>query len=111
MARFVDHPMSSPFMILAFDTKLAVRDQIISAAHVDGTIRPQTVSRSTNPRYWELIKRFEERTAIPAVLNTSFNVDSQPIVNTPQEAIDTFLACGIEVLAIGDYLAWKREES
>jgi carbamoyltransferase len=111
VAHFVDHPMPSPFMILAFDTKPEVRSQIVSAAHVDGTIRPQTVSRSTNPRYWGLIKQFEDRTGIPAVLNTSFNVDSQPIVNTPQEAIDTFLECGIEVLAIGDFVAWKREQS
>jgi carbamoyltransferase len=76
---------------------------------VDGTIRPQTVSRATNPRYWQLIKRFEELTGIPVVLNTSFNVDSQPIVNAPQEAVDTFLNCGIDVLAIGDFLVWKQE--
>jgi carbamoyltransferase len=106
---FVDRPMPSPFMILAFDTRPERRADLVSAAHVDGTIRPQTVSRETNPRYWELIKRFEERTGIPAVLNTSFNVDSQPIVNTPLEAIDTFLECGIEVLAIGDFVARKRE--
>jgi len=108
---FVDNPMPSPFMILAFNIKAEIRNQILSAAHIDGTIRPQTVSRATNSRYWELIKRFEEKTGIPAVLNTSFNVDSQPIVNTPQEAIDTFLECGIEVLAIGDYLAFKLYEA
>ena len=67
--------------------------------------------RDTNPRYWDLIERFHERTGIAAILNTSFNVDSQPIVNAPAEAIDTFLNCGIEVLAIGDFLAWKREQS
>ena len=94
-------------MILAFDTKPEMKAEIAAAIHVDGTCRPQTVSRATNPRYWQLIKRFEELTGIPSVLNTSFNVDSQPIVNTPQEAIDTFVNCGIEVLAIGDFLAWK----
>jgi carbamoyltransferase len=111
VGHFVDHPMPSPFMILAFDTKPEVRAEILSAAHVDGTIRPQTVRRDTNPRYWALIQRFQERTGIAAILNTSFNVDSQPIVNAPAEAIDTFLNCGIEVLAIGDFLAWKREQS
>ena len=110
VGHFVDHPMPSPFMILAFDTKPEVRAEILSAAHVDGTIRPQTVRRDTNPRYWDLIQRFQERTGIAAILNTSFNVDSQPIVNAPAEAIDTFLNCGIEVLAIGDFLAWKREQ-
>ncbi len=105
--RYAARPIPSPYMILAFDTPAHVRDEIVAATHVDGTCRPQTVSRTTNPRYWQLIKRFEERTGIPAVLNTSFNVDSQPIVNAPQEAVDTFLNCGIDVLAIGDFLVWK----
>jgi carbamoyltransferase len=96
-------------MILAFDTKAEQQAELASAIHVDGTCRPQTVSRATNPRYWELIKQFEARTGIPAVLNTSFNVDSQPIVNNPYEAIDTFLNCGLDVLAIGDYLVWKEK--
>jgi carbamoyltransferase len=109
VGRYVPTAMPSPYMILAFDTKPEAQAEIISAAHVDGTCRPQTVSRTTNPRYWQLIKRFEELTGIPAVLNTSFNVDSQPIVNTPTEAIDTFLNCGMDVLAIGDFLVWKGE--
>lgn len=107
IGRYVARPMASPFMILAFDTLPEKQEELVSASHVDGTIRPQTVSRATNPRYWQLIKRFEELTGVPAVLNTSFNVDSQPIVNTPQEAIDTFLNCGMDMLAIGDFLVWK----
>lgn len=109
IGQYVSRPMPSPFMILAFDTLLERQKEIVSAAHIDGTIRPQTVSRATNPRYWQLIKRFEEIRGIPVVLNTSFNVDSQPIVNSPQEAIDTFLECGIEVLAIGDYIVFKKD--
>lgn len=108
VGRYIDPPMPSPYMILAFDTILSAQPELVSAIHVDGTCRPQTVSRTTNPRYWELIKRFEEISGIPAVLNTSFNVDSQPIVNTPYQAIDTFLNCGLDVLAIGDYLVWKE---
>jgi len=107
VGRYVAKPIPSPYMILAFDTKPEVQAEIVSATHVDGTCRPQSVSRATNPRYWQLIKSFEGLTGIPAVLNTSFNVDSQPIVNTPAEAIDTFLNCGIDLLAIGDFLAWK----
>lgn len=107
VGRYIDQPIPSLFMILAFDTKPEMKAEIAAAIHVDGTCRPQTVSRATNPRYWQLIKCFEELTGIPSVLNTSFNVDSQPIVNTPEEAIDTFVNCGIEVLAIGDFLVWK----
>jgi len=108
ICRYIDLPMLSPYMILAFDTIPAAQPELVSAVHVDGTCRPQTVSRATNPRYWELIKRFEEITGIPAVLNTSFNVESQPIVNTPYQAIDTFLNCDLDALAIGDYLVWKE---
>ncbi len=95
-------------MILAFDARSETQDEIISAAHVDGTIRPQTVSKKTNPRYWELINRFNEIKGIPVVLNTSFNVAKQPIVNTPEQAIDTFLNCGMDILAIGDFIVRKK---
>ena len=110
MADYVDSPTLSPHMILAFDAKDSAQSELVSAIHVDGTCRPQTVSVHTNERYWHLIKRFEERTGIAAVLNTSFNVDGQPIVNTPYEAIDTFLRCGLDVLAIGDFLVWKGKD-
>ncbi len=105
--RYIGSEVNSPFMILAYDTLSAVQPEIISAIHVDGTCRPQTVSKRTNPRYWKLIKEFQNKTGIPAVLNTSFNVDSQPIVNSPVEAIDTFLNCGIDILAIGDFIVCK----
>ncbi len=108
VGRYIDPPMPSPYMILAFDTNPTTQAELVSAIHIDGTCRPQTVSRTTNPRYWRLIKEFEKLTDIPAVLNTSFNVDSQPIVNTPHEAIDTFLNCGMDYLAIGDYMVSKE---
>lgn len=100
--------IKSPFMILAFDTPEASRKALISAIHVDGTCRPQTVSHEHNPRFWSLLDAFHRRSGVPALLNTSFNVDSQPIVNSPSEAIDTFLNCGIEMLAIGDFAVVKR---
>ncbi|MEZ4558368.1 MAG: carbamoyltransferase C-terminal domain-containing protein [Caldilineaceae bacterium] len=109
IGRYIDDPVPSRFMILAFQTRPETMDEIVSAVHVDGTCRPQTVHQETNPRYWELIKAFMERTGIPAVLNTSFNVDSQPIVNTPAEAIDTFLNSGLDILAIGDFIATKNK--
>ena len=108
ISRYVDDPVPSPFMILAFQAREETRDEIVSAAHVDGTIRPQTVSKNTNPRYWELINRFKEIKGIPVVLNTSFNVAKQPIVNTPEQAIDTFLNSGMDILAIGDFIVRKK---
>ncbi len=99
------HP--SPFMILAFNVKKEKREEIPAVVHVDGTTRPHTVERSVNEKYWSLIKAFEEKTEVPVVLNTSFNIRGEPIVCTPKDAIDTFLKTGIDYLAIGDFLIGK----
>jgi carbamoyltransferase len=105
--RYLVDPRRSPFMILAFDTLPGTRDEIQSAIHVDNTCRPQTVNKEDNPRYWRLIDEFHKLTSIPAILNTSFNLNTQPIVNTPEQAVQTLLNSGLEGLAIGDYLVSK----
>jgi len=76
--------------------------------HVDGSGRLQTVSRKLNQRYYQLISDFAELTGVPLVLNTSFN-ENEPIVCTPQEAIDCFSRTRMDVLAIGPFLALKSE--
>ena len=100
-----EHP--SPFMILAFQARDEVRSKIPATLHVDGTGRPQSVSRSTNERYWRLINEFRSLTGVPVVLNTSFNVDSEPIVCTPMNALATFSISGMDALAIGDFIMEK----
>lgn len=105
--RYLINPHPSPFMILAFQSQAEYREEIQSAVHVDGTCRPQTVKQDCNPRYWRLISEFEKITGIPAILNTSFNLNTQPIVNTPEQAIETLLQSGLEGLAIGDFLVMK----
>lgn len=99
------HP--SPFMILAFEARDEIAHSIPSTLHVDGTGRPQTVDRHTNPRYWALIDEFRKLTGVPVVLNTSFNVDSEPIVCTPRNALGTFYMSGLDALAIGDFIVEK----
>ena len=96
------------FMLAAKQVRSAVAPVIPATVHVDGTARPQAVSRSTNPRYWSLIDRFRRLTGVPAVLNTSFNLAGSPIVNSPADAVDTFLKSDLEALVIGDYLATKN---
>jgi carbamoyltransferase len=103
------HP--SPFMILAFPARAEVKSKIPAALHVDGTGRPQTVEKETNPRYWELIDEFRKLTGVPVVLNTSFNVAGQPIVCTPKDAVATFYICGLDALAIGDFIVEKGTTS
>lgn len=99
------HP--SPFMILAFQAREDVKSKIPATLHVDDSGRPQTVDRSTNPRYWSLIDEFRKLTGVPVVLNTSFNVDSEPIVCTPKNALATFYMSGMDALAIGDFIVEK----
>ncbi len=73
---------------------------------MDGTGRLQTVHQDTNPLYWQLIREFERQTGVPVVLNTSFN-ENEPIVCTPEEAIDCFLRTKMDALAIGNHLVTK----
>ncbi|HEX4836325.1 MAG TPA: carbamoyltransferase C-terminal domain-containing protein, partial [bacterium] len=103
---YFDRAYPSPFMILAYPVRPEKRAVIPAPTHVDGTGRLQTVSQKTNPRYWRLIEEFERLTGVPVVLNTSFN-ENEPIVCTPEEAVDCFLRTEMDVLAIGDFLAEK----
>ena len=95
------HP--SPFMTLAYPVRREKRDKIPAPTHVDGTGRLQTVSAEANPRYHALISEFEKQTAVPVVLNTSFN-DNEPIVCRPEEALDCFLRTRMDALVLGNYL-------
>jgi len=105
--RFLENPSESPFMILAYKAKESTKHLIPAVVHVDGTVRPHTVKKDINPRYWKLIKEFESITGIPVILNTSFNVRGEPIVCSPGDAIRCFYGTGLDALAIGDYLLTK----
>jgi carbamoyltransferase len=95
----LDYP--DPFMIKVYPIRPEKRPLVPAVTHADGTGRLQTVSRRTNPRYWQLIRAFEERTGVPMVVNTSFN-ENEPIVNTPAEALDCFLRTRMDRLVLGD---------
>jgi carbamoyltransferase len=99
------HP--SPFMTFAYPVRTEKRAVIPAPTHVDGTARLQTVSRSANPLYWKLLRAFGDLTGVPVLLNTSFN-DNEPIVCTPEEALDCFRRTQMDVLVMGNYLLEKR---
>jgi carbamoyltransferase len=99
-----------PFMLATAQVLAAKRDRIPAVVHVDGSARVQTVSVHDNPMMWNLIEQFRRLTGLPLVLNTSFNGADEPIVCTPEDAVRTFLACGLDALLIGDYLAIRREQ-
>ena len=95
------------FMVTSFVVREEKRDKIPAVVHVDGTARPQMVTESSNPRYYELIKKFGELTGEYVVLNTSFNVKGEPIVCNPREAIRCFIDTGLDVLILGNYVLVK----
>jgi carbamoyltransferase len=102
-------PYRDPFMVTVTDVAPAARERIPAVVHVDGSARPQTVSRATNPRFWGLLREFERLTGVPVLLNTSFNVQ-EPIVLTPADAVRTYRASGLDVLVLGDHVAVRDGE-
>jgi carbamoyltransferase len=100
---YFEESYPDPFMIKVYPIRPEKRAEIPAVTHVDGTGRLQTVSRAQNPRYWSLIRAFEEKTGVPVVLNTSFN-ENEPIVNTPAEALGCFLRTKMDVLVLGDWM-------
>jgi carbamoyltransferase len=100
-------PHRDPFMITVLDVAAEQRAVIPAVVHVDGTARPQTVSRKTNPRYWQLIREFERLTGVPMLLNTSFNIQ-EPIVCHPREAIKTFRTASFDALVLENHLVLRR---
>jgi carbamoyltransferase len=95
------------FMLYVVDVKKDKQQKIPAITHVDGTGRLQMVYKDTNPRYWQLINKFYEKTGVPLVLNTSFNLKGEPIVTTPADAFSTFSRSGIDLLVLGNFLVYK----
>jgi carbamoyltransferase len=104
---YFDNFYSSPYMILTFWANKAKAHEIPAVVHVDGSARVQSVERSTNPRYYDLIEEFGRLTGVPIVMNTSFNLKGDPIVCTPKNAIQTFYTSGLDDLVIGDFVVSK----
>lgn len=100
-----DYP--DPFMLKVYPIREEKREIIPAVTHVDGTGRLQTVSKSNNPLYWKLIKKFHELTGVPILLNTSFN-ENEPVVCSPQEAMDCFLRTSMDILVMGNTMIERK---
>ena len=101
----------SPYMLLAPHVKEAYRERLPSITHVDGTARVQSVTYQQEPFIHTLLSEFEQISGLPVLLNTSFNVAGEPIVESPEDAVTTFLKTQIDVLCIGNYLVTKEISS
>jgi carbamoyltransferase len=104
-------PQPANYEALGLKEKLYVnRSDIPAITHIDYSARIQTVHEDTNPRYWQLINAFKKLSGYGMVINTSFNVRGEPIVNTPEDAYRCFMRTEMDVLVIGDYLFLKEEQ-
>jgi len=95
------------FMLYVVPVKKDQQKQLGAITHVDGTARPQLVAKRINPRYHKLIKSFGQKAGVDVVLNTSFNLKGEPIVNTAKDALNTFMHSGIDTLVIGNLVIEK----
>ncbi len=108
MSSWFDLDVDSPFMLLTGSVLKSKRSEVPSIVHVDGTCRLQSLTEEHNGLYWRLVKEFDVLTGTPLVLNTSFNLGGDPIVETPADAIDTFLKTDMDYLVIENFIAKKR---
>ncbi len=103
----MDRGTKVPFMEKVYPVREDKRALLPGVTHADGTGRVQTVNRETNPEFYRVLMEFKKITGIPVVLNTSFNLNGEPIVCTPTDAVRTFFSCGLDALIMGDYLIRK----
>jgi carbamoyltransferase len=93
---------SSPWMLYALPTRPERITQIPAVVHLDGTCRAQTVTRAQNPKWYDLILAFAERTGVPLLLNTSFNLAGEPLVHTRRDALDTLHRSALDFIYFAD---------
>jgi carbamoyltransferase len=101
-------PGDSPYMLMAKHVAPEWKDRIPAIVHVDGTARVQTVDEASNPTLYRLLKEFDALTGVPVLVNTSFNIKGEPIVETPEDAINCFLGTGIDYLILHDTVMSKK---
>ncbi|MFA6321080.1 MAG: carbamoyltransferase C-terminal domain-containing protein [Candidatus Omnitrophota bacterium] len=100
--------IDAPYMTLSFHVTKEWKSRIPEVVHVDGTMRPQTVSSSGNPRFYKLLKLFFGKTGVPVLINTSLNRRGEPMVCSPEDAVNMYLGSGLDHLAIGDFLVTRK---
>jgi carbamoyltransferase len=106
-ADFFDSPVETPFMLKVCPVREDAKAKLPAITHVDGSARLQTVDRRVNPRFHALLTEFGKLTSVPVLLNTSFNVMGEPIIESPIQAIRCFYSTGLDELILGNYVVRK----
>ena len=99
--------ISSKFMTMTYDINTKYKDKIKAAIHVDNTARPQVLNKYDNSDIYKILKHYKKLTGIGVILNTSFNLHEEPIVNTPDDAIKAFISGAVDILSIEDYIIYR----
>jgi len=105
---FFDLEVEAPFMLKVCNVRKDKQHVIPAVTHVDGSARLQTVQKELHPRYYDVIKSLGNKTGVPVVLNTSFNIQGEPVVESPKDAIRCFFSTGLDFLVIGNYVLSKK---
>lgn len=105
----LDHKYLTNFMLAVFPVKKHMRKIVPAITHVDGSARPQIITKEQNSRYYNIVKAFGRKTGVYVLMNTSFNLKGEPIVNTPENAFNTFKASGLDYLALERYIVDKND--
>lgn len=105
--KWVGEKIDNPYMLIVKEVLPGVRTQIPAVVHVDNTARLQSIKREQNPKVYDLIVEFGKITGVSVILNTSFNVKGEPIVESPEDAIQCFLKTDLDVLILEDYILEK----
>jgi carbamoyltransferase len=106
--QFFDLEVEAPFMLKVCNVLKDQQHVIPAVTHVDGSARLQTVRKELHPRYYEVIKKLGDKSGVPVVLNTSFNIQGEPVVESPKDAIRCFFSTGLDALVIGNFVLKKR---
>lgn len=105
---YFEIPVEDPFMLKVGNVRPQWREKLAAVTHVDGSARLQTVSKTGNPLYHQLLTEFGKLSGVEVLLNTSFNVMGEPVVESPEQAIRCFFSTGLDVLVIGSYIVRKQ---
>ncbi|WP_298540301.1 carbamoyltransferase C-terminal domain-containing protein [uncultured Aquimarina sp.] len=105
---FFDLTVEAPFMLKVCNVLKEKQAVIPAVTHVDGSARLQTVTKKSNALYYDLIKKLGDKTGVPVVLNTSFNIQGEPVVESPIDAIRCFFSNGLDALVVGNYVLLKN---
>jgi carbamoyltransferase len=104
---YLENSFFSPFMVTTFQVPERHRSEMKGVTHLDGSTRPQMVQRDVNPRYYDMISAFGKKSGVPMVLNTSFNLKGEPMVNSPRDALRTFYSSALDALLMNNIMIRK----